>query len=99
MSAGKDFMHVEFSALEQGQADFERTYGSLASVIDQLESELAANLSEWTGTAQQAFNEAHMTWNSAMANMQSALGQIGRAIGTAHQNYQDAERSVTARWS
>lgn len=98
MSAGNDFTHVEFAAMEQGQADFQRTYGALAGVIDELESQLATNLSEWTGAAQQAFYEAHMTWNAAMANMQSALGQIGQSIGVANENYQSAERAIIARW-
>jgi WXG100 family type VII secretion target len=85
--------------MEQGQADFQRTYASLADVIDQLESQLAANLSEWTGAAQQAFYEAHLTWNAAMANMQSALGQIGSSIGVASENYQSAEQTIVSRWS
>lgn len=99
MSAGNDFTHVEFAALEQGQADFQQTYGSLAGVLDQLESQLAANLSEWSGAAQQAFYEAHMTWNAAMANMQSALGQIAQSIGVANETYQQAEKAIISRWS
>lgn len=99
MSVGNDFTHVEFSALEQGQADFQRTYGSLAGVIDQLESQLGTNLSEWTGAARQAFYEAHMTWNAAMANMQSALGQIAQSIGAANESYQQAENAIVSRWS
>lgn len=98
MSAGNDFTHVEFAAMEQTQADFQRTYGSLAGVIDQLESQLAVNLAEWTGGAQQAFHEAHMTWNAAMSNMQSVIGHLGQAIGTANQNYQDAEKAILSRW-
>jgi WXG100 family type VII secretion target len=99
VSAGNDFTHVEFAAMEQGQADFQRTYASLAGVIDQLESQLAANLAEWNGAAQQAFYDAHLTWNAAMANMQSALGQIGSAIGVAADNYQSAEKAIISRWS
>ena len=85
--------------MEQGRADFQRTYASLASEIDQLESQLAPNLSEWTGSAQQAFHEAHLTWSAAMANMQSALGQIAQAIGAANENYQNAEKAVISRWT
>jgi WXG100 family type VII secretion target len=84
--------------MEQGQADFQRTYASLSGVIDELESQLATNLAEWTGAAQQAFYEAHLTWNAAMANMQSALGQIGSAIGAASDNYQNAEKTIMSRW-
>lgn len=99
MSAGNDFTHVEFAAMEQGEADFQRTYASVAEVISQLESQLATNLSEWTGAAQQAFNEAHMTWSAAMANMQDAIAGLGSAIGAANQNYQEAEQAIASRWS
>jgi WXG100 family type VII secretion target len=99
VSAGNDFTHVEFAALEQGQADFQRTYGALASELEQLQSHLAANLSEWDGSAQQAFTDAHMTWVAAMANMQSAITGIAQAIGTASANYQEAEKSITSSWA
>ena len=99
MSAGNDFTHVEFAALEQGEADFMRTYSSLSEVLDQLQSQLAANLGEWTGSAQQAFQEAHLTWNAAMSNMQDAIAHLGNTIGQANQNYQEAEQSIVSRWS
>lgn len=99
MSAGNDFTHVEFAAMEQGEADFMRTYSSLAEVLGQLQSQLAANLSEWDGAAQQAFNEAHLTWNAAMSNMQDAIARLGSTIRQANQNYQEAEQSIVSRWS
>ena len=85
--------------MEQGRADFQRTYASLASEIDQLESQLATNLSEWTGPAQQASRGAHLTWSAAMANTQSALAPIAQAIGAANENYQNAEKAVISRWT
>lgn len=99
MSAGNDFTHVEFAAMEQGEADFMRTYADLSDVLEQLQSQLATNLSEWTGSAQQAFNEAHRTWSAAMANMHEAIAHLGSTIGQANQNYQEAEQSILARWS
>lgn len=98
MSAGNDFTHVEFAALEQGQADFQQTYGSLASELEQLQSQLATHLAEWSGSAQQAFTEAHQTWSAAMANMHSAIAGIAQALGAANANYQEAENSIASRW-
>jgi uncharacterized protein YukE len=51
MSAGGDYTRVEFGAMEQGQSDFQRTYTSLQAEIEQLESQLNANLGEWIGAA------------------------------------------------
>jgi early secretory antigenic target protein ESAT-6 len=99
MSAGSDYTRVVFSAMEQGQADFARTYSSLQSEIEQLESQLNANLSEWVGPAQQAYHEAQAQWNAAMANMQSVIQQLGVVIGHANDNYTTAESQNQARWA
>jgi early secretory antigenic target protein ESAT-6 len=98
MSAGNDYTRVQFSAMEQGAADFQRTYASLQSEIEQLESQLNSNLAEWVGSAQQAYHEAQAVWNSAMANMQQILQQLGVVIGQANQNYQQAEAVNSQRW-
>lgn len=99
MTAGNDYTRVMFGALEQGQADFQQTYSSLQSEIDTLQSQLQTNLGEWVGSAQQAYHEAQAVWNAAMANMQSVLQQLGVVIGTANDNYQQAEAVNTSRWA
>jgi WXG100 family type VII secretion target len=98
VSAGNDFTHVEFAALEQGQSDFQRTYTSLQTVLDDLEQQLQTNLAEWTGAAQGAYTETRMVWNAAMANLQATLTQLASSIGIANDSYQEAERSVRSRW-
>jgi WXG100 family type VII secretion target len=98
MSAGGDYTRVVFGAMEQGQSDFQRTYTSLQSEIEQLESQLNTNLSEWIGGAQQAYHEAQAQWNAAMANMQGVIQQIGVVIGQANDNYTQAEAQNTQRW-
>jgi len=99
MSAGSDYTRVVFSAMQQGQADFTRTYSTLQSEIEQLESQLSSNLSEWVGSAQQAYHEAQAQWNAAMANMQSVIQQLGVVIGQANDNYTTAESQNQARWA
>jgi early secretory antigenic target protein ESAT-6 len=98
MSAGSDYTRVVFGAMEQGQSDFARTYSSLQSEIEQLESQLGSNLAEWVGAAQQAYHEAQAQWNAAMANMQSVIQQLGVVIGQANDNYTSAEAQNQARW-
>lgn len=98
MSAGSDYTRVQFAAMEQGQADFQRTYTALQSEIEQLESQLNSNLGEWVGSAQQAYHQAQAQWNAAMANMQQVIQQLGVVIGQANDNYQQAEAQNTARW-
>ena len=98
MSAGSDYTRVVFGAMQEGQADFTRTYASLQSEIEQLESQLNSNLGEWVGAAQQAYHEAQAQWHAAMANMQSVIQQLGVVIGQANDNYTSAETQNQARW-
>jgi 6 kDa early secretory antigenic target len=94
-----EYTRVVFSGMEQGQADFMRTYSSLQSEIQTLDSQLQSNLAEWVGSAQQAYHEAQAQWNAAMADMQGVLSQLGSVIGTANENYGHAEAANTARWT
>jgi early secretory antigenic target protein ESAT-6 len=98
MSAGGDYTRVQFGAMEQGQSDFQRTYTSLQSEIEHLESQLNTNLGEWIGSAQQAYHDAQAQWNAAIANMQGVIQQIGVVIGQANDAYQQAEVQNTRRW-
>jgi early secretory antigenic target protein ESAT-6 len=94
-----DFTRVVFSSMEQGEADFRQTYASLVNEVTSLESQLQGSLSEWIGSAQQAYHEAQAQWNAAMADMQHVLSQLATVIGTANSNYQAAETANTGLWS
>jgi 6 kDa early secretory antigenic target len=94
-----EYTRVIFSTMEQGEADFKQTYTSLVNEVSSLESQLQGNLSEWIGSAQQAYHEAQSQWNAAMADMQQVLSQLGMVIGTANGNYQQAEAANTGLWS
>jgi WXG100 family type VII secretion target len=93
-----EYTLANFGALQQGQADFQQTYNNVVTEVQTLESQLQTNLSQWLGSAQQAYHEAQTQWNAAMANMQQVLQQLGTVIGTANDNYQSAEQTNTSLW-
>ena len=94
-----EYTMAVFGALEQGQADFRRTYSALQSEVSSLESQLRSSLARWDGSAQTAYDQAQAQWNAAMANMAQVLSQLGAVIGAAHSNYLNAESRNTALWS
>ena len=94
-----EYTMAVFGTLEQGQADFQRTYSSLQSEVSSLESQLRSSLSRWDGSAQTAYYQAQAQWNAAMANMAQMLSQLGTVIGAASSNYMNAESRNTALWS
>ena len=93
-----EYTRVMFGTMEQGQADFARTYSSLQSTVNTLDSQLRANLAEWNGAAQQAYYQAKAAWDAAMADMANVVNQLGTVIGTANANYTAAERANTSMW-
>src|SRR6202046_2500320 len=94
-----EYTMAVFSALEQGQADFQRTYSALQSEVSSLESQLRSSLSRWDGSAQTAYYQAQDQRNAAMADMDQMLSQLGTVIGAAHSNYLAAEARNTALWT
>jgi ESAT-6 family protein len=88
-----------FGTLEQGQADFQQTYDSLVSEVQMLEAQLRSSRSQWAGPAQQAYYQQQAQWNAAMAHMEQVLAQLGVVVGTANQNYQQAEQAKTSLWA
>jgi early secretory antigenic target protein ESAT-6 len=94
-----EYTLANFGALQQGQSDFQQTYNNVVTEVQTLESQLQTNLSQWVGSAQQAYHEAQSQWNAAMANMQQVLQQLGTVIGTANDNYQTAEQTNANLWA
>lgn len=70
-----------FGTLEQGQADFQQTYNSLAGEVQMLEAQLRSSLSQWAGSAQQAYYQQQAQWNAAMAHMEQVLAQLAARSG------------------
>jgi 6 kDa early secretory antigenic target len=94
-----EYTLANFGTLQQGQADFQQTYNNVVTEVQTLESQLQTSLSQWVGSAQQAYYEAQAQWNAAMSNMQQVLQQLGTVIGTANDNYQSAEQTNTNLWA
>jgi 6 kDa early secretory antigenic target len=94
-----EYTRAVFGTLEQGEADFARTYSSLQTTVSDLDSQLRANLAEWDGAAQQAYYHAKSIWDAAMADMASVVNQLSAVIGAANANYRAAETANTSLWS
>lgn len=94
-----EYTRVQFGTMEQGQADFARTYSSLQNTVSALDSQLRAHLASWDGSAQQAYYQAKTAWDTAMADMANVVNQLSAVIGTANANYTAAERANTSMWA
>jgi early secretory antigenic target protein ESAT-6 len=88
-----DFVLANFGSLTEGQSAFAQAYTGLSSTVGDLQSQLQGSLADWEGSAQQAYTEAHAIWTKAIADMGQVITAMSSVIGTANNNYLDAERT------
>ncbi|KQY56339.1 MULTISPECIES: WXG100 family type VII secretion target [unclassified Nocardioides] len=89
---------VNFGSLEAGKAGIQKTHGQLVSTLDDLEANLQPMLQTWDGAAREAYYQCKQEWDNAAAQMATTLGQIGTLVGSAQENYQQAEGTATNMW-
>ncbi len=90
---------VEFAALQGASGDIQGTVGNLEQTLSDLKSFLAPMVSEWTGSASEAYQAKQAQWDTAFTDLKQVLGQIGSAVDTAAQNYQSAEHANQNVWA
>jgi 6 kDa early secretory antigenic target len=94
-----DFVLANFGTLSDGEAQFMAAYNGLTSTINDLDAQLRGNLSDWEGSAQQAYYQAKAVWDKAIADMGLVIQGLSQVIGTANTNYQDAERTNSSMFA
>ncbi|MBC8093500.1 MAG: WXG100 family type VII secretion target [Pseudonocardia sp.] len=90
---------VSYATLLAAQADIRASLAGIKEKLDTLERNLAPIAAGWTGEASQFYRDKQRQWDTAAEELSALLGTIGTAVGQAHDNYVDGERSVTRMWS
>lgn len=93
------YTRANFGALSSGAENFAIAQGTLRKELDELESSLQNKLSSWDGDAQKSYWECKKQWDAAAADMANVIQKLGLAIGTAHDNYTEAEKYGVSIWS
>lgn len=91
-------IRVELPVLATAEEDYRRVLYALEAQLDQLDAELVAHLSEWTGEARAAFDVAHAQWRAAADDMARTLAWLGGVIRTARANYTSASTTNVRMW-
>lgn len=92
-------VRVDFGALGTGAAGILSTYRALQGSLENLESQLAPMVANWTGEAREAYFVQKKKWDDASASMATILQQMGQAVDQANANYQAAETSNKNLWA
>jgi early secretory antigenic target protein ESAT-6 len=86
------YTSANFGVLSSQAENFAIVAGTMRKELDELESSLQSKLSQWDGDARQAYWQYKKQWDAAAADMQNVIQKLGLAIGTAHNNYTEAEK-------
>ncbi len=98
MSADSSYMNIRFETLQQAQDDLAAAFAAIQATIENLESDLQSNLSQWTGTAQTQYAGVKLQWDNAVAHMASVLQQAHVHLVNAAEAYQTVENQNASIW-
>lgn len=90
---------VGFAALATAQEDIRATTKRMNDRLVELEDGLRPVAASWQGEAALFYREKQREWNDAAADIAAVLDQIGRAVGTANENYQQVEARNRSLWT
>ncbi len=89
---------VTFSALGAAQGDVATAASRITGQLEDLRRFLAPMVATWQGQAAAEYQVKQRQWDAAAADIAAVLAQIGAALGTANDGYQQVERANAARW-
>lgn len=90
---------VTFGALSTAQADIRSTWTRINGMLEELEAGLRPVAASWQGEAAMFYQDKQRQWNTAAADIAVVLDQIGRAVGSANENFQLAEIRNKSFWA
>lgn len=89
---------VAFGELAAAQGNISSTVNAVNGQLDDLKAFLAPMVSTWDGVAAQTYNDLQRQWDTAAAELNQVLAQIATAVGTANEQYQQAEHANARRF-
>src|SRR5262249_32597149 len=92
------YLQIQYETLQQAQTDLGVAYTAAKNAIDDLKSKLDQNLAQWTGPAQEAYQQVKGDWDRAFAHMHSVLEKAAIHVGSSHDMYSQAERQNVSIW-
>lgn len=90
---------VTFGELENAQSSIQATWRNINQQMEDLKTYLQPIRESWSGDASIAYQARQARWDHAATDLHQVLNQIGVALGTSNQNYQEGEAANTRRWS
>jgi ESAT-6 family protein len=92
-------MRYDFGAIDGARADISATSGNINGKLGDLKSYLAPLVSEWEGSASEAYQAQQAKWDSAANELNQVLEAIGRAVGAGNDDMNATNNSAASSWA
>ncbi|MGH3868770.1 MAG: WXG100 family type VII secretion target [Pseudonocardiaceae bacterium] len=89
---------VTFGELESAQRSIQTTWANINQQMEDLKTYLRPMVDTWSGGASSAYQARQAQWDRSANDLHQVLNQIGVALGTSNQNYQEGEAANMRRW-
>ena len=96
MNMNLDGLRVNHAGLDTAAEDMYRTVKDIDDRLNRLESELAPLRSDWTGSAQQAYQSAKAKWDNAIMEMKGLLDETSKTVTQSNAEYRAADQRGAA---
>lgn len=98
MSYGGELL-VHAETLSTASQNVATATSELNTKLHDLRTLLQPMMQSWTGQAALDYQARQQQWDQAQADLTDVLGQIGRVLEVAQQQYGDAERANIDTWA
>ena len=92
-------MRYDFAAIDGARADIAGSSANINGKLAHLKSYLAPLVSEWEGSASEAYQAQQAKWNAAANDLNQVLEAIGRAVGAGNDDMNATNNRAAASWA
>ena len=92
-------IRVTFGEIEAAQQNVVANSGRVEAQLADLKAFLAPLVADWTGTAATNYQGRQREVDTAWADLNGVLRQIGMHLGTVNDNYRATEATNANRWA
>ncbi|NYD43662.1 WXG100 family type VII secretion target [Nocardioides panaciterrulae] len=96
MNMNLDGLRVNHAGLDTAAEDMYRTVKDIDDRLNRLENELAPLRSDWSGSAQQAYQAAKAKWDNAIQEMKGLLDETSKTVMQSNAEYKAADQRGAA---
>jgi 6 kDa early secretory antigenic target len=89
---------VTFETIANASQQVNQTYNNINTKLNDLHQMLTPIVSDWTGTASEAYQAKQKQWDEAQQDMNVVLQQIGAVLEAAHDAYSKTESQNARSW-